>query len=51
MFFCKSEWVGPAGAFFLKDAAIREANGGKLATPETAGVYGNQIGAVDEAQH
>gem|GEM_PF-4823106 len=25
--------------------------GGKLATPETAGVYGNQIGAVDETQH
>ena len=51
MFFGKSERVGPAGAFFLKDAAIREANGGKLAAPETAGIDGNQVGAVDEAQH
>ena len=49
--FLKKRVGWPAGAFFLKDAAIREANGGKLATPETAGVYGNQIGAVDEAQH
>ena len=48
MFFLKKRVGWPAGAFFLKDAAIREANGGKLATPETAGVYGNQIGAVDE---